>query len=158
MRVYTLVFSIVVHAAALIALVMVPVVANGELPDLRRPIEWIPANPVTLPEPPAAPRRGSVPSGEVNPDAAPVAAPEGVRPDTGIDFAEPGGSPEGTSAVPGGIGDGALLPGEPAPPPPPPAAKPAPVRVEARSGNRERSTTSLPSIPRSRSRHAYRAW
>lgn len=129
MRVYTLVFSIVVHAAALIALVIVPVVANGELPDLRRPIEWIAADPVTLPEPPAAPRRGHASSGEFSAGAAPIVAPERVTPDTSIDFAEPGGSPEGASAVPGGMDVGALMPAEPAPPPAPPAAKPAPVRV-----------------------------
>jgi protein TonB len=65
-----------------------------------------------------------VPVVEVNPNAAPIAAPEEIVPETGFDLSDVGGVEGGIAGgVVGGIVGG--LPSAPPPPPPPPE----PVRV-----------------------------
>ncbi len=51
MRKYTLVFSIVAHAVAVSAMIIVPALATEELPEPRRTTEWI----LVVPEIPAPP-------------------------------------------------------------------------------------------------------
>lgn len=119
MRIYTLTLSIVVHLAAVFALVVVPLVATDVLPDPRRAFEFVMVTPLVVPSPPppARPRTEASPA-PASSDAAPLSAPEGmqpevVRPPTDIVEVD-------RSVVPGVPLTGALLGGEALPPPPPP--------------------------------------
>ena len=82
MRFYTLVLSVTAHAAALMFLVVIPLVALDAVPAARELTEFIRADAV-LPEPPPPPRTGRTTDTRVNPsvDAAPVVAPEKIDPE-----------------------------------------------------------------------------
>jgi protein TonB len=117
MRVYTLVFSILVHAMAVAAVVIAPLFATTELPETHRSGTLVVPRPVTVADPDAhkEPARAVEPRSEV---AAPVAAAPIVAP-TGISDPPPdlsiGGDPSPVPLVwPGGNVDG----GDPVPPPP----------------------------------------
>ena len=122
MRFYTLVLSMTAHAAALIFLVVIPLVALDAVPAARELTEFIRAD-AALPEPPPPPRSGRTRAraAEDPRTAAPLVAADRIDPevetpavgpalpfdDTGIDIA--GGDPAGV-----------LIPdvGPPAPPAP----------------------------------------
>lgn len=80
MRVYTLVLSIVVHLAAIGAVVVVPLVATDALPEPRRAVEFIEVRPIEImpPPPPVRPAQPETP--QVSPNAAPSKIPIGVEP------------------------------------------------------------------------------
>jgi protein TonB len=127
--------SLVVHAAAVLALLVVSLAAADALPTPRFSLGYYDATSVRmmdikLPDPPprapAAPRLlGAPPTG-----AAPVVAPTGILPETGFEGASSSGaSPEVLGVERGaGIVEGVGLP-EVTPPPPPPAL--APVRLHS---------------------------
>lgn len=122
MRLYTIVVSIVAHAAVVVVLVIVPLYAMDALPAARQVGAFIRVTPAEVPDPPPPPRGGpSARSADSAPrDAAPVQPPDSI----GEETAEPGESPGlnvGPPGVPGGDPDGILLPemDRPAAPPPP---------------------------------------
>ncbi len=126
MRKYTLLLSIVVHAAAIAAAMTARIVATDELPVPPRSTTFVevrPLSPAPAPAPPAR-RQGS-------PAAAPVAEPAEIAPEPPYDpvqdlFAAPA-APDAAAAS---YGDPGGLPGLVLPPPPPPAEAPrAPLRV-----------------------------
>jgi len=126
MRKYTLLFSILAHAGAACAVLFTTVLATGELPVPRDGSVFVSITPPPPPAVPPAPRPHVEPVVENH--AAPIGAPEGIRPEVErpllSDIAEP--VPEG---VVGGFGAGtsAAIPDEP--PPPPRTVPPPPVRV-----------------------------
>lgn len=129
-RLSALPISITVHVLALFALVVVPLLATGVLPQPPGDdVEWsvVPAVP-TVPPPVEAGPRAVAAAPMVNPDAAPIQIPSGIAPDDGLQRA-----PEAeeqvfqTGVVDGGVEGGlSLETGLAVPPPPKPAA---PVRA-----------------------------
>ncbi len=126
----TVPLSLAAHALALVALVVVPLVATSQLPLPSNVVGVMLGGPTLPPEPPrpAPPRVAERTTTPINPDAAPLEAPEGItaeqpRPaEIDLSFGD-----HGTAAGPG------LVPGLEAPPttiepPPPPSPRP-PVRV-----------------------------
>src|SRR5687768_17508945 len=81
MRTYTLAFSILVHLLVVGVLVVTPLVATDDLPEPRRPVDFIevvaPPTP-TLPPPASS---GSPRSESTNPHAAPLEAPDTIAPE-----------------------------------------------------------------------------
>jgi protein TonB len=125
MRIYTLVLSIVVHVLAVAGVWVTNVVATDELPAPRRASTFIVVQPIAPPSVPPPARREPA-AANVSRDAAPLVAPEGVRPELppAIEFPVPeAGSIDGLALndVPSTA--------EVVPPPPPPPSVRAPVRV-----------------------------
>lgn len=130
-RWYTLPLSILTHGVAVAAIVVIPLIAAGELPAIRRAIAFadIDITPV-VPLPPM--RRASAPRSDQTPassrDAAPTEAPSRITPEAippGIpDVGEVGGVPNG---IPGGLSTD--LPTVWTPPTPLPPEKKGPIRV-----------------------------
>ena len=127
MRLYTLVVSIVAHAAILIVLVIVPLVALDALPAARGIKEFIRADAAELPEPPPPPTPAIAARAVARVDSpgAPINAPDGIEPETPtVGTAAIDGPPGVNSGIPGGTG----LPGVGAPAlPPAPRPEPLPV-------------------------------
>jgi protein TonB len=131
-RSFTIV-SVAVHSVVIAAALLAQVVADGALPTPHRPImfdssQFMPVD-IQLPAPHVAPAATKSDSGPVN--AAPVVAPEGVAPETGLEdkVATPGWVPGAESGPPALI-DAVGLHGEL--PPPPPAPEPiAPIRLHS---------------------------
>jgi protein TonB len=117
MRVYTLVFSILVHAMAVAAFVIAPLFATTELPEPHRSSVLALPRPVTVasPDEPKERARAAEPSSEA---AAPVAATPTIAP---IGLSDPppdlsiGGDP---SSLPFVWPGGSAADGDPVPPPP----------------------------------------
>ena len=128
MRTYTLAFSILVHLLVVGVLVVTPLVATDDLPELRRPVEFIevvaPPTP-SVPPPPSA-RTSRTPA--ANRYAAPVDAPDSITPETPFEPFEITGRSDG---VIDGVDFGIVgsLPADTPPPPPTPAKPAAPLRV-----------------------------
>jgi|APFre7841882724_1041349.scaffolds.fasta_scaffold24857_2 protein TonB len=127
---YGLPLTVLVHAIVIAAAVIVPLTAIDELPVLPRAAAeyMVIAPPEPPPAPPRAPRRAAVDVPAVNPHAAPLVAPAGIAPDTGL---VPDPEPSADAGVPGGIPgsiDGAGLGVQPEAPPPPPQPV-TPVRI-----------------------------
>ena len=126
MRKYTLLFSILAHAGAAGAVLFTTVLATTDLPVPRDGSVFVNVVPSPPPAVPPAPRPHVEPSVESH--AAPISAPEGIRPEPErpllSEIAEP--VPEG---LVGGFGTGtsAAIPDEPPPPPRPLPSRP--VRV-----------------------------
>lgn len=122
--------AILVHAAVLAAVAIVPLFATDTLPpppgDLAYRVQLEAPEPPAAP--PAAPRQAAARVLTANQDAAPVAAPAGIAPDSGL-VREPDARTE--AGVPGGLpgrieGTGLWA----TPEVPPPAPQPAvPVRI-----------------------------
>src|SRR6266513_1894703 len=122
---YTVPVSILVHTAAVLALIVIPLMAADVLPTPPSMLAFAAAPPPPPPPPPPPQQAAPKPVVEVNPAAAPVEAPREIAPeppDTSFERAEPAGIAGG---VIGGVVGG--IPEAPPPPPPPPPA--APVRV-----------------------------
>lgn len=120
MRFSTLVFSIVLHVSALVAVIIVPLVASDVLPDVREVIDFVQATPAALPDLPAPPRpAGEQPAREVTSVPAPFVAPDRIMPETGIEPTDISVPVAGPGGVPGGMPGGAPLPEVSVPPPPP---------------------------------------
>ena len=119
MRFYTLVLSVTAHAAALIVLVVVPLVALDVVPAARELTEFIRANAVP-PEPPPPPRSSPAPAAHADTprDAASTSAPENIAREVGRPALDPTIPFDGPGIdMPGGDPAGVL----PALPPPVPA-------------------------------------
>jgi protein TonB len=121
MRFYTVAVSIVVHAALLVVLVAVPIVASDWMPDIREVPGFIRADAAELPEPPPPPRAHAPnrASREVVSDAAPTAAPDRIEPETPATVTAL--SRDDLPGIEGGVPGGMPLGDLPAPVPPPPA-------------------------------------
>jgi periplasmic protein TonB len=130
---YTLPASMVAHAAAAIAVIIVPLVATDSVPLAHRAVEAFIAQPaLPTPPPPAEPPRpldqpGGPPA--VVSSAAPREAPPTIEPDrpTTASILEthgvvPGGLPDGTIT-----GSNVVIAPPPVPPPPPSQKRPVPV-------------------------------
>lgn len=125
MRLYTIVVSIAAHVAALVLLVIVPLVAVGVLPSPRAAIEFTRVSAAELPEVPPPPRAASpAPAGAPQSTAAPTHAPDRIAPEPAVTPPQPGVPVDGPPGVPGGLADGAPPPHLPAPPPPPKTREP----------------------------------
>ncbi len=131
---YTLPISFVFHTVVLALVIVVPLMATGVLPAPNAGgIEWTQATAVEPPSvPPPARTQPATPvpaSMAVNPDAAPLEAPSGVREETGVIPVETAGGVEG--GVPEGV-MGEITNGLPEPPVPPvPAPAAAPIRLHS---------------------------
>jgi protein TonB len=121
-RLSVLPLSIAAHAAAALAVVIIPLAAENELPTpaaLPGPA-FVKAQP--LPPPPAAIPNN--PARVVSPAAAPVVAPETIAPERPAEVVPPtqpgvpveGGLPSSGNGVIGGVG--AMIESPPLPPPP----------------------------------------
>lgn len=123
---YTLPLSIVAHVVAIGAVVIVPLMAMDALPTPASMMAFVaaPPPPPPPPPPPAAAEAAPPPVLDVNPNAAPIVAPEQIVEETGFDINRVQGVEGG---VAGGVVAGIVggLPSAPPPPPPPPE----PVRV-----------------------------
>jgi len=126
---YTVPLSIGVHTAVIAAVVIIPLMATGSMPEVTGMIAFVaasPAPPSTPPPPAGRAHRGSA-TVRPNPDAAPLETPHEISRESGIaetlDLMADGASETG---VPGGVGivEGGL---PEAPPPPPRQAEPRPV-------------------------------
>jgi protein TonB len=129
---YTVPLSILVHAALLAVLVVVPLVATGALPSV--PTTIMLTTDAKLPDPPPPPRapepiqRSKVPTTVNDPRIAPLNAPETIQPETETPRVV-GPAVEGGINLPGGtglpIGTGVNIGPTP---PPAPAVPQAPLR------------------------------
>ncbi len=125
---YTVPVSVLVHAALIALVIVVPLFATGTLPDVQRIIEYTPAD-AKLPDPPpppAPPSRAATPTDPlVSPDAAPIEAPDTIAPE--VEKLPIPGTPPVVGGIDfgGGAGVGA---GVNIGPPPPAPAPPAPQR------------------------------
>ena len=95
MRTYTLVVSILVHAAVIGTLIVAPLVATDVLPDPPRATTFLIVKPELVPTLPRAATRTPSPAPDLA--AVPIVAPDGVEPETVV---EPVGDP--AEAVPRG--------------------------------------------------------
>lgn len=122
---YTVPISFAVHAVVIAVLLAVPILAPAVLPSLRG--ESIVYAEVAPPPPPPPPpvARAAEPPPTVSPSAAPVTAPDAIRPETGreLDLVLPSTTDVGIVGMTGNL---ETVVSAPPPPPPPP---PAPVRV-----------------------------
>jgi periplasmic protein TonB len=121
--------SVVIHAIAICAIVVVQLLAVGPLPAVHRPLAF---DDVTLVQVkdidlPAAPRNaGAASQSAVSPSAAPIVAPQGIRDETGIEqLIVPSGRAAATDAESRSFSGldalGTVVYAPPAPPPPPQA-------------------------------------
>jgi len=126
---YTLPLSVIVHALLITVVIIVPLLADDVLPAMPVMLAFVSALPPPgpPPAPPPAQRAAARAVPAANQDAAPVNAPSGIKPDSGIvrdpEPADPSGAEGG---VPGGV-PGSIVAGLNEPPPPPVPV--APIRV-----------------------------
>jgi len=119
---YSLPLSILVHAAVIVAAVIVPLMAADALPVPRSMTAFlVPAPPPPPPPPPAPPVARATPRAmlPISPNLAPTEAPSRVNPENGLEpEAATGKGVEG--GLPDGVaGSGVVVLNEPPPPPPP---------------------------------------
>jgi len=122
------VVSVLLHAVTLAAILVLPLMGEGRLPDHPSQVEAFFAAPLELapppaPPPPPSPSRAAARVPVKPPSAAgfvaPVEVPTEVRPEAGLDLGTEGGVAGGADGgVPGGIVGG--LPEAPLSPPPEP--------------------------------------
>jgi protein TonB len=124
--------SIVLHAAAVVAMVLGPLLLGESLPQPSEGVRAFFVEPIAAPAPPppppppaaarsAAPRVAPKPvQAAVAGFVAPVEVPTEIRPEDGLDLGVEGGVPGGVEGgVPGGV-VGGVVGGLPEAPPPPP--------------------------------------
>jgi protein TonB len=116
----TLPISLALHALALLFIIIVPILQPAELPEPTSVVkaffvEPAPAPPPPPPPPPPAPRAAvtkPIPKpvmDEAPKFTAPVAVPDQIKPDEGIDLGVEGGVPGGVEGgVPGGVVGGVV--------------------------------------------------
>lgn len=123
--------SLLLHAAALATVLVVPLLSDDRLPDRAGQVEAFFASPIVLapPPPPASSRVAvPVPAKSTSPGGfvVPVEVPTEIVPEASLDLGVEGGVGGGVDGgVPGGV-VGGIVGGLPDAPPPPPAE---PVRV-----------------------------
>jgi len=125
--------SVLLHAAALAAVLVVPLLTDDRLPDQAGEVQAFFASPIELAPPPPPPPPSAAPTVARAPEpvsaggfVAPVEVPTEIVPEAGLDLALGGGFAGGVEGgVPGGV-VGGIVGGLPEAPPPPPVE---PVRV-----------------------------
>jgi protein TonB len=144
-RSWTGVVSLLVHAAAVAAVVVVPLLYDQRLPETATEVKAFFAKPLELgapspppPPPPAAARVTARPP--VQPVAsrfvAPVEIPTEVVPEQGLDLGVAGGAPGGVEGgVPGGV-VGGVVGGLPEAPPPPAQSRRLRAGIDVREPRR----------------------
>jgi protein TonB len=124
---YTVPLSLAAHVSVIVSIVLVSVVAHEFVPLPREVVTYVGG--VTPPEPPTPPRPASPAQAPPSrPDVAPLEAPEGIAPDTGIErpqFEDLGDGVDVGLVIP----DGPAVPGDMLVPPPPPPKPREPVTV-----------------------------
>jgi periplasmic protein TonB len=132
---YTLPLSIAAHAIAVAALLVIPLMATGDLPAIRRAITFGDIEIMPVAPPPPRLRAARPPSRQVNAparDAAPVEPPPDIGPER-IDSLE---STVETTGDPNGVDDAIPIDSArtfaPPPPPPPPELPTGPIRPGGR--------------------------
>jgi protein TonB len=141
-RVYPLVLSIVVHLAAVGAVIVVPLVATDVLPTPRRAVEFIEVRPIEITPPPPPVQRAQPETPQVSPNAAPIEAPSGIEPERDVvppPPLDPGFSPVEGVPVLSDVADSTPLP-------PPPADR-GPVRPGGAISRPERIHYVAPEYP-----------
>ncbi len=127
-RRYTVPLSLTLHTALVAALILMPLVATDAVPVPPSVLAFLSQPPAPSVPPPPPPRSAS-PAGRrapiANPDAAPVEAPRGVAPESGVTLDLNRFSTAGTiTGVPDGLASGLdtsiVAPPAPEPAPPPP--------------------------------------
>jgi protein TonB len=132
-RAVTLPVSILLHSAAALALIVVPLLTSDALPEPQTGVRAFLVEPLSVPPPPpppaarpaAAPRVAPKPQPQQQAFVAPVEVPTEITPEQALD---PGGETGGADGVEGGVPGGVvggIVGGLPEAPPPPVA----PVRV-----------------------------
>jgi len=139
MRTATLALSIVVHVIGVCALIIAPLFAMDTLPDPRSAMEFIRVVPLEIPTPPSL-RLARTPV--ANPDAAPLEAPQGIRPEEPAEHPSDADPVDDSVITFGGVGLSIL--DVPPPSPPQPAA---PVRVGGEIRPPQKVTDVAPSYP-----------
>jgi protein TonB len=126
----TLPVSLLLHAIAAIAIVLVPILGADVLPEPASAVKAFFVEPMAAPAPPppppppapraaTAPKPRPVPVQQTNTFTAPVEVPEEIRPEEGLDLGVEGGVAGGVEGgVPGGV-VGGVVGGLPDAPPPP---------------------------------------
>jgi periplasmic protein TonB len=150
MRTCMLLFSIAIHALVVVAIVVVTLVATDVLPEPRRAYEIVVVTP-KLPDAPQVQKRVVERHHEQTAapvSAAPVSAPDEVRPETGLEASPDRAVPiEGAlSGIPGSV----VAFGDPPPPSDPPPAPPAhtpPMRVGGVIGQPQKIRYVPPAYP-----------
>jgi len=113
----------VLHLAALLALVIAPLIATDILPMPHRTLEYVPIAAAAMPPPPPGPRAPATRRADPlssSASAAPLEAPDRIGEDVAVaeGAGDPAGVPGGVAhGIPGGVDLGIELP--PVPPPPP---------------------------------------
>lgn len=143
MRAYTLVLSIVVHLAAIGAVIVVPLIATDVLPEPRRAVEFVEVRPIEIePPPPPIQQRNETPPPQASPNAAPIEVPIGVAPEPDVappPPLDPGFSTVEGVAILGDAGDATPLLAPP--------VKASPVRVGGTISRPERIHYVAPEYP-----------
>ena len=125
MRKYTLAFSVLAHAVAIAAAIIVPALATNHLPEPPRTTAFIIVRPVLPDAMPVQPARTAT---APTPSPIPLEPPDGVQPEPAVEPIDPG-----SLAVPGqstnGIPFGDAVVGGDATPPPPPVRPKEPMPV-----------------------------
>ena len=124
---YTVPVSLAVHTAALLVLIVVPLMAAGALPVPRGDEMFISIEPVDLPDPPPVIRREPTAERAESSRAVPLEPPSQITPELDVDAGFETDAPD-PGLVGGGVGDGPGLPLDPPPPPPEPRPQ-QPVHV-----------------------------
>ena len=140
MRTATLTLSIVAHVIAACALIIAPLFATDTLPEPRSATEFIAVTPLVPPTPPPV-RVVRQPRVDARPDAAPLVAPQGIRPEPPIESSNDLPVVDDRAIV---FGSSDVPIGDVAPPPPPP---PPPVRVGGEIRPPQRITDVAPVYP-----------
>jgi protein TonB len=127
MRKYTLVFSVIAHAVAIAAVIIVPALATDELPEPRRATEFIIVNAIMPPSPAVPIQRAAA---KPSPSLIPIAEPDGVQPERPVEPTPLPGiddtAPKFGSEL---FGDPLATGGDQIPPPPVPPRPKDPVPV-----------------------------
>ena len=137
--------SVLLHAAAVGAVVLVALTSADVLPAPPAVMAFVAPMATPDPPPPPPPRAAVAARVEVpvsNPAAAPVAAPAEIRPETGLEPPAAGVAGGVEGGIPGGIAGAGIvaLPEAPPPAPPPPAE---PIRI----GGNIRPPTKIRDVP-----------
>ncbi len=121
---YTVPVSLLSHSAIVFAVVVVPLLATDALPKPWQKIEtvYIPLVPTPPPPPPLRPVD---PKPVINPNAAPIVAPDSITPEKPPDF-DPTFQETNTTGIVGGLEN---IESIIAAPPPPRPVPPKPIRV-----------------------------
>jgi len=148
---YAVPVSILAHIVGIAAIVIVPLLVTGNLPEVPLMMAFVAASPPppALPPPPppaaAVPQVAEVPVVDINPNAAPIEAPAEIVPETAreaFDISDIRGVEGGiVGGVIGGVIGGVLTP----PPPPPPPAEP--IRVGGNISQPQKTKNVEPQYP-----------